>query len=1146
MTSPAHTNNEAERLATLRSYGVLDTPAEKDFDDLVALAAQICGTPIAQITFVDETRQWIKATFGLAATETPRDFSICAQAIRQDKLFLVPDTMRDERFTHSPLVTGEPNIRFYAGSPLIAPDGQALGTLCVIDRQARQLDNAQQQALAVLSRHVMAQLELRRQARKTSRANNALLGILEDAQMAEKAVQESRALYHSLVEQMPAGIFRKDAEGRFVFVNSWFCKFSQTLPEHYLGLTPMESAQVIAKYKATTLDAKNATELALRGADHHAAILRTGQQIELEESRTLVDGRVQYFHVTKSAVFNAEGKVIGSQGILIDITARKHAEEATRHSNERFQVMARATNDAVWDWDLTTNALWWNDGFHTLFHFSPEEVEPDIQSWITRLHPDDLERVKTGIYLMIEKGQANWSDEYRFRRRDGSYADIFDRGFILRDPQGKAVRMIGAMMDITERKRAEIRIRQLNRVYAVLSDINQTIVREKDSQTMLAAACQIAVVKGKFRMACIAIREAGAKDIKFTSFGADEATLGLLRKLGSEGQVENGCHFTHYAMQTGQHGVCNDIANDPLAAGWREAALARNYRAMASFPLRNGETVVGTFNLYVDEADFFDADEVRLLDELAADISFALEVHEREAARKRTAEELRWRTVLAEAVMNSTLDGILVVDKEGKKLIQNQRMSDIWKIPNEFASDPDDTRQLDFVVNQVKNPAQFAEKVEHLYAHPAEVSIDEIELKNGKFFDRYSSPVCDQDGKCYGRIWVFRDVTERRQFEVQQRQSQKMEAMGQLAGGVAHDFNNILAVIQMQTDLLKFSDGVSSEQAELADEISASAQRAAALTRQLLLFSRREVFQPRDLDLSEAITNMTKMLQRTLGENIRMEFKFAAQPLYIHADAGMMDQILMNLAVNSRDAMPKGGLLAIETSAVEMDEFSAAQSANARPGSFVCLSVSDTGEGIPPEIMPRIFEPFFTTKDVGKGTGLGLATLFGIVQQHKGWVGVYSEVGRGTIFRIYLPRLVDRAPKKDAPAMPVASSGGKETILLVEDDSSLRIAVGRALSQLGYRVLEAPTAMSALKVWQEHQQQISLLMTDLVMPDGMNGRELAEKLLAENPRLKVIYTSGYSAEVVGHDFPLQEGVNFLTKPFEAHKLAQIIRARLNS
>jgi two-component system cell cycle sensor histidine kinase/response regulator CckA len=530
---------------------------------------------------------------------------------------------------------------------------------------------------------------------------------------------------------------------------------------------------------------------------------------------------------------------------------------------------------------------------------------------------------------------------------------------------------------------------------------------------------------------------------------------------------------------------------------------------------------------------------------LAQSVERALEQKRLGDERNRTQKELTWKTALLEAQVDSALDAILVVDEHTRRILQNQRLLELFKVPDHIARDDDDSKLLQHVISQTKKPQQFRERVAYLYAHPDEIGRDEIELANGSILDRYSAPVRDKTGKYYGRIWTFRDITERRQLEAQFRQSQKMEGIGQLAGGVAHDFNNILAIIQLQAELLKGRGGLSPEQMAFADQIGATVQRAAALTRQLLLFSRREVFQPRDLDLSESITSTAKMLNRILGENVQMQLKLAAQPMFIHADAGMMDQVLLNLTVNARDAMPNGGHLIIETAGIEFDEFIVSQMTLARPGSFVCLSVSDSGCGIPPEILPKIFEPFFTTKDIGKGTGLGLATVFGIVQQHQGWINVYSEVNHGTTFRIYLPRLAKNVISKTSQPALAKMRGGQETILLVEDDPSLRLSVRTALTQLGYRILEAPTGVKALEVWNQNHDQIGLLLTDLVMPDGMNGKDLAQRLRQENPKLKTIYMSGYSAEVAGKDFPLEEGVNFLSKPFKITKLADAIRARLD-
>jgi PAS domain S-box-containing protein len=389
------------------------------------------------------------------------------------------------------------------------------------------------------------------------------------------------------------------------------------------------------------------------------------------------------------------------------------------------------------------------------------------------------------------------------------------------------------------------------------------------------------------------------------------------------------------------------------------------------------------------------------------------------------------------------------------------------------------------------------------------------------------------------------DLTEQKKLERQVLQAQKMESIGALAAGVAHDFNNILAVIQMHADLMKTDDGREQNRLDSADDIIAAVERAATLTRQLLLFSSREMFQPRDIELSDSIADTLKMVRRIVGEHIQMDVKLDSQPTHVHADRGMLDQVLLNLVVNARDAMPLGGRLVIETSCVDFDSSMVLQSSQERSGSFVCLSVSDSGCGIAPSVLPKIFEPFFTTKEVGKGTGLGLATVFGIVRQHNGWVTVYSEVGHGATFRVYLPRLSRDAVPKSSPAVRQVQPGGSETILLVEDDPELRLSVRRILSRLGYHILEAQNGHQALRVLQAYHHEIRLMLTDMVMPGGMTGTELTEQARVSHPHLKVICMSGYSIELVGKTCPLAGAATLLSKPFQVSELAQVVRDTLD-
>ena len=382
---------------------------------------------------------------------------------------------------------------------------------------------------------------------------------------------------------------------------------------------------------------------------------------------------------------------------------------------------------------------------------------------------------------------------------------------------------------------------------------------------------------------------------------------------------------------------------------------------------------------------------------------------------------------------------------------------------------------------------------------------------------------------------------ERKQIEEQFRQSQKMEAFGQLAGGVAHDFNNILAVIMGYTNLILDQEHLDGETKDYLKQVYSAGERAANLTRQLLTFSRKKEMEARSLDLNEVVGNTNKMLERIIGEDIELQCRCAANLPIVKADEGMIEQIVMNLAVNARDAISNGGQLIIATERVLMDADSVQCNPEARAGEFVCLSVQDTGCGMSPEISARIFEPFFTTKGVGKGTGLGLATVYGIVKQHQGWIEVNSQVGVGTTFKVFLPALARSVAASEQAVGEVRARGGDETILLVEDEAALRALTRIVLERHGYSVLEAESGVAARLIWEAHKAQIDLLVTDMVMPEGVTGRELAKRLQLEKPALKVIYVSGYSLELDGTTFRVREAKTFLQKPYHPQKLLQTVR-----
>ena len=394
---------------------------------------------------------------------------------------------------------------------------------------------------------------------------------------------------------------------------------------------------------------------------------------------------------------------------------------------------------------------------------------------------------------------------------------------------------------------------------------------------------------------------------------------------------------------------------------------------------------------------------------------------------------------------------------------------------------------------------------------------------------------------------IIEDITEQLKIEAQLRQAQKMEVIGRMAAGIAHEFNNLLTVIQGDVGLLQSTSPNTMDRQALLEQIMQASQRAATFTRQLLAFSRKQVLQPRVLNFSELLMRMKKMLGRLLGEKYEVQVHCESDFLSVRADEGGLEQTLMNLVLNARDSMPQGGVVEISAGIVTVDERATVENAEARAGRFLCLQVRDHGCGMTPQVLSRIFDPFFTTKDVGKGTGLGLSTIHGIVKQHEGWVEVTSEVGQGSVFKVFLPACnATPANASPSPGSPETLESGKgETILVVEDESSVRELASLALRKRGYHVLSAANGPEAIALWQKSLAQIDLLLTDMVMPSGMSGGELAKALLERNPKLKIIYTSGYSPEILKQDSLLAHGINFLPKPYDLSALLKAVRLCLD-
>ena len=532
-------------------------------------------------------------------------------------------------------------------------------------------------------------------------------------------------------------------------------------------------------------------------------------------------------------------------------------------------------------------------------------------------------------------------------------------------------------------------------------------------------------------------------------------------------------------------------------------------------------------------------------------------------AQVRTLEELREAFALVTATLESTADGILVVDRNMRLVRHNERLARMWNIDRDLLATGDMVPIIEVAKRLLKDPEVYHRKVLDLYADPDAESFDTLEFLDGRVFERYSLPH-RVEGKVVGRVWSFRDVTAARQQAAALRESesrllqaQKLEAIGRLAGGVAHDFNNMLTAILGESELLLLQLPPASPLREQVEHIRSAAQRSAGLTRQLLAFGRREVVQPRAFSLLEVVQGIEPLLRRLAGPAIVFRIEPGDQAPWVFADPGPIEQAIINLVINAHDAMPDGGLLTVRIGAEDVQDEDLSRRGARRAGSHGWFEVTDTGEGIPEHVRPHLFEPFFTTKSPGKGTGLGLASVYGVVEQSGGFIEVRSRAGEGATFRVFVPAI---APPTLAPALAsmssapgaaqhahpgvaVATCNSQATVLLAEDEVAVRTFVAAVLRQLGYAVLVAESGEAALVLSRSYDGTIDLLLSDVVMP-GINGPEVAMTLEHERPGIRVLLMSGYAGDALARLGVQATRFAMLLKPFGSDALARSVRETL--
>jgi PAS domain S-box-containing protein len=819
----------------------------------------------------------------------------------------------------------------------------------------------------------------------------------------------------------------------------------------------------------------------------------------------------------------SDNSILGYQGIIHDITPRKALEEVWR----RYEFIVNTSKDFMTLIDRNHTYVAVNEAYCKVHKKTRAEMmgESVANVWGEERYQAQIKPYLDKCLSGEEAHYQGWFKVANLGRRcfDVAYYPYYGK-------DGTVTHAVVVSRDITERKWAEEEVQRRNRELVLLNQVIAASVTTLEPGAILETACrELAQAFDMPRATATLLNE----DKMTAMIVAEYLATDQPTALGKTIPVINDPSF-QYLLNHQTPLVVNNVQNEPRLGQISELMRERGTASLLLLPLIVEDRVVGSLGLDTVEPRSFSTAEVNLAWSVADQIGGAL-------ARAWLDKEHRRLSTAIE----QTVDSVIITDTEGAIVYVNPAFEQVSGYSRDEV-----IGQSPRILKSGKQDAAFYEKLWKT------ISAGEVwhgrfvnKKKDGTFYtlDATITPVRGEDGAVVNYVALQRDVTRELQLEEQLRQSQKMEAVGRLAGGVAHDFNNILTVINGHSELLlqRYLDPNDPMRWEV-EQIQEAGERAAVLTHQLLAFSRRQSTQPQLLNLNEVITSLQKMVQRLIGEDIESVIKLEPMLRLTKADASQMEQVLMNLIINARDAMPQGGKLTIETANVDLDEAYAGQHLEIVPGPYVLLTVTDTGVGFDEETKTHIFEPFFTTKESGKGTGLGLSTVYGIIRQSNGFIWVYSELGQGATFKIYLPQVAKEAGEVVVSgSIPVTSLEGTETVLLVEDEANVRLVARKFLQKKGYTVLEAGHPKKALQICEQYEGQIDLLITDVIMPD-MNGRELAERLSRIFCSLKVLYISGYANEALNQHGLLGSGIAFLEKPFSSEALARKVREVLDA
>ncbi|MGZ8457121.1 MAG: PAS domain S-box protein [Gemmatirosa sp.] len=1185
---------DANRLASLHASQLLDTPPEPAFDRLTALAARCTGAPVALVSLVDADRQFFKSTHGLPAAlahlrETPLSHCLCQHEVATGAPLVLEDA-RSHPLARDNGAVRELGVAAYAGVPLRSADGHVLGSLCVVDFVPRAWDAGALEALAQLGEATATEIELRRE--------------LADRARLEAALRESDRFSRVLFDASPDCVKVLDLAGRLERINGRGCQLMEiddpaiVLGADWATVWPAESegrargavraalaggtgrftgfcptlrgaprwwdvtvapvrdvSDNVVRLLVVSHDVTERQEAAARLARSEAHFRALIEQIGELISVLDVEGRIVYANPAYAHVLGREpddavglccfdlvhpddlarvaavfgeavatpGGVVSAEyrarrldgtwatlsstarnllhdpsvaGIVVnsrDVTESRLAEAELRASEARLAEAQAMAHVGSWAVNAETGAVWWSEELYRLFGRDPRSGALSLDAFIGALHPDDQAHVRDEVFV-APGAPATFELAYRVVLPDGSVRMLSEHGQRRFAPDGTLREVVGTAQDVTEQVTAETALRVSEARFRALAERAPLgIFLADDAGGVLYANPHLAAVFGRPAEAIRAHGWVGLVhpddhdrvNAAYAAFFPDPTVASRrdeFRVVRADGEVR-------WIVVESVRAASTDAA----AGGFVGAVTDVTEQRAAEEALRESEE---RLRLALDVAGVVVWERDLRTDRLR---DVALPSH----------DGLTHVRAGALGSYGCFLDGVHEDDRERVAAVNAEAVA----------------ARSEFSIEYRTVDAAGTERWSHTVA-------------------RVLAGTAGTDGTPERMIGVSRDVTAHRTLEAQFRQAQKMEAVGRLAGGVAHDFNNLLMVIGAGSLFAREAIPPDSPARQELADVDAAVQRAAALTKQLLAFSRQQVLRPERLQLNRVVANVERMLSRVLGEDIRLMTEPARELPQVLADTGQLEQVLMNLAVNARDAMPHGGTLTVQTAAVRVGPRDAPAFPGVAAGEYVALRVRDTGVGMDAATRARIFEPFFTTKEPGRGTGLGLATVYGIVQQSDGHVLVDSAPSAGTTFTVLLPRVDDAVAATHADAIAPAVPHGSERILLVEDEPTLRAAVRRMLERGGYVVYEARHGVDALALAERQDGAIDLVLTDVVMPE-LGAAGLVERLRARRPAMRVLLMSGYHAQRFGaHE--VAGGLVTLTKPFTPDARLRQVRTCLDA